>query len=85
MKLSVLIALLSASKDGCVSLHFTGVFVAAVILWRKRAVKKATRSVDSLPSFVVRELQLYLPTLIITILLPFYSWPRARNFRSQAL
>ena len=43
------------SKDGCVSLHFTGDFVSAVNksvaqngLWRL-----ATRSVDSLPSLIV--------------------------------
>ena len=31
---------LSDSKDGCVSLCFTGDFVSAVSLWHKRAVKE---------------------------------------------
>ena len=45
---------LSDSKDGRVSLRFTGDFVSAVSLWHKRAVKiNYTRSVDSLPSLVV--------------------------------
>ena len=33
------LASLSGSKDGCVSLRFTGDFVSAVSLWHKRAVK----------------------------------------------
>ena len=72
---------LSALKDGCVSLLFTADFVSAINLRHRQA----TRSVDLLPSLVAQELQLYSPTLIIIVLLPFYSWLRAHDFRSQAL
>ena len=46
---------LSNSKDGCVSLHFTGDFVSAVSLWHKGASceeKLYTRSVDSVTLLV---------------------------------
>ena len=40
-------------------------FASGVSLRHKRAVKDSYKSVDSLPSFVVSELQLYSPTLRI--------------------
>ena len=70
---------LSASKDGCVIVHFTRDFVSVVSLQHKRAVKKSYKKCK------FTYLQLCSPMLLITILLPFYSWPRTRDFRNQTL
>ena len=74
---------LSGSKDGCVSLHFTGDFVSVVSLWHKWAVKKSYKKCRF--ATFIRCLKIAIVLTHACNYLSTTSLACARDFRYQAL